>query len=378
MSNYTIILRTTNHCNLNCTYCYDKENHNNRNVNFNFKENINNLYKYISEIYRNCSGKAEIILHGGEPMLIKPESYIKFFKKLESIKSLKFKYSIQTNGTLITKEFIKFFKDYDVNVGISLDGCNEQENQCRVFLNGKNSFNEVLKSIELLNEKNCNYGVIMTISKNHVNQEKKLYDFIAKYKLKCNIRPAFKTSESDTFVMNEEEYTEFFINLFEIWYNDNKSSVTLTQINELYIKYMEVLNEKFNSRSCSRSLNCFNKFISLDPEGNIYSCNRSYNNREFYLGNLNVNTWEEIKEIASQKNQFRYLKIMNSKCKACEIFEFCRGGCPVNAYNLTKSFYNADTQFCDANKKIYNYIYQKLEKNGDLELYRNHNEKNYR
>jgi len=40
----------------------------------------------------------------------------------EYSKGLKYFNTVQTNGTLITKDWVKFFKDNDFRVSISLDG----------------------------------------------------------------------------------------------------------------------------------------------------------------------------------------------------------------------------------------------------------------
>lgn len=189
--NPTIILRMTNSCNLNCSYCYDKSNHiNPKKENNKIINNMNNIVENIKKLLINKNCKDKIIFHGGEPLLINAETYEKLILKLIEFNP-DIKFSIQTNGTLLTKEHINIFKKYDVSIGISLDGYNEEMNKYRVYSNGKNTFNTVMKRIELLKNEKVKFGLIMSLSKEILGHEQELYDFIAQNNLKCNIRPIF-------------------------------------------------------------------------------------------------------------------------------------------------------------------------------------------
>ena len=156
MRNLVIILRMTNSCNLNCTYCYDKKNHLKiRNESHRVKENIENMKQYIKKLNPNEKERSRIIFHGGEPLLINATVYEELIKSIKEILP-NAQFSIQTNGTLITKENIEVFKRYNVSVGISIDGYNEEQNYCRIYKNGNNSFKVVMKKIKKIQESGLN------------------------------------------------------------------------------------------------------------------------------------------------------------------------------------------------------------------------------
>ena len=81
MKNPTIILRTTNNCNLACKYCYDKENsyHSEASDGI-FLKNINHIVDYIKKTRIDVNDVTKIILHGGEPLLISATTYNTFLK----------------------------------------------------------------------------------------------------------------------------------------------------------------------------------------------------------------------------------------------------------------------------------------------------------
>ena len=67
----------------------------------------------------------------------------------------------------------------------------QKMNKYRIYSDGKNSFNIVMKKIELLKDENAKFGLIMSLSKQILGHEQELYDFIAQNNLRCNIRPIF-------------------------------------------------------------------------------------------------------------------------------------------------------------------------------------------
>lgn len=366
MKNFTIIFRTTNACNLNCTYCYDKSNHNNiykENEEFNLK--IPDITRYIEKLWKNKNDNSEIIFHGGEPLIINSKNYDLLMGKIKNLYP-NVKFSIQTNATLLNNEIIQILKKYNVHIGISLDGYNNLTNSCRIYKNGKNSFNDVLSNINLLKEQNINFGIIMTLTNNILNKEKELYDFLKTNNLKCNIRPAFQCSDSNNVTfMNNENYFTFFKNMFNLWIEDtSEDRVKLTQIREIYDEFAKSLNNSYANHSCSTSGRCPMNFISLDSKGNLYSCNRTYNNSNFFYGNIENISIESLINKIKNNILIRETKIMTTKCGTCKLYNECKGGCPANAYAIHNDPNMPEDTWCIAKYKIRKYVDNYLEKNG--------------
>ena len=371
--NPTLILRMTNKCNLNCKYCYDKENHNSlEDENKEIIDNMDIIVENIVKVLSNPYTINNIIFHGGEPLIIKGEIYEKLILKILEYRP-NTKFSIQTNGTLLNEEHIKIFKKYNVHIGISLDGYNENTNENRIFKNGINSFNSIMKNIEKLRKNKMNYGIIMGISKQLLGNEEEVYKFIYNNDLKCNIRPIFLNCGDNSIVITNKEYAQFFENLFEIWIKDEK--VKLKQITEIYEEFYKCLNEEFVVKRCSCIENCFIKFICMDLNGNLYVCNRNYNIKNFYYGNIKNVT---IEEVIRQMREFMFKRkeyIYKSKCNKCELFKECYGGCPSNAYIQHGTIFSCDDYFCQAKLEIRHYIKKRLLEMGLLREYKDGLEK---
>ena len=101
-------------CNIQCQYCYQNPQRDAGNVPHDY-----DIEKMRAAVAQSDSG---FILFGGEPLLV-PE------KDLEALWSWGLqkygKNGIQTNGTLITDNHVRMFKQYKVHVGISVDGPGE-------------------------------------------------------------------------------------------------------------------------------------------------------------------------------------------------------------------------------------------------------------
>ena len=178
-----IVFETTDHCNLHCSYCslgelykIGKTNHKNINTDFAI-----NFLKYIFNI-KPSKSKLIIGFFGGEPLInidfIK--KVIEETKQLNREKGLELEFNITTNASLIHKH-IKFLIDNNFILLISLDG-NKKGHSYRSYIkNNKNSFNDVIKNIDMIQQyypkyfdKNISFNAVL----NNRNSVKGIYHFI--------------------------------------------------------------------------------------------------------------------------------------------------------------------------------------------------------
>lgn len=300
-----------------------------------FDNKINDIIDFIKKLTLN-EGKLNIILHGGEPLLVKPSSLDYFVGGIYQFNSAT-NFKIQTNGTLINKEVIDFLKGNNISVGISLDGCNEFQNSCRIFPNGESSFKTVMNKLSLLTASDIKFGLVMSISRLHIGKEREIYDFLSKHKFRCSIRPIFASYNNDNSnVMSPLEYADFFNRLYDIWFDDEMAQVKTHQINEFAKETKKVINNDYRDNLCESSLNCFENFICLDIDGNLYSCNRLYGLNDFYYGNIANISIDQLLFQAHEKLQKRR-DYLNDYYKNNDCINFDNGGCPAESFLATKN-----------------------------------------
>lgn len=172
-----IIKIVGNACNLRCDYCFYSQK-DQRKIN-RMSEEL--LESFIMQFLSCLTGKVRFVWHGGEPLL----AGLSYFKKIIAFQE-KHKEpchgvynTIQTNGTLINKEWAKFFKDHDFYVGVSLDGPKESHDVFRHDVNNNGSFDNVINGIKHLKDAGVSYGLLQTVNKKNIDNGKNNFKFYA-------------------------------------------------------------------------------------------------------------------------------------------------------------------------------------------------------
>lgn len=355
----------TNDCNLGCKYCYTGSaffNFSKRDiVNKRFVELLPVLYRLFDQLMEyNENKKTKAIFHGGEPLLITVENWRIMLDYVKS-KSYSITPTIQTNATLINDDYLKLFKEYDFEIGVSLDGTKELNDITRPLKNGKSSFPLVYKGIMQLKEHGLKFGVLVTLNKINLNEIETIYVFFKESGVPFSIRPIFQTqyNKDDNFQLTPDEYGNAFCKLFDLWFDDEKTDTSL--INEFTSLIAQFVNPIEGLVSCNFTMKCSEHFIAFDLNGEVSPCNRFYGAKEFIYGNILKQTLEELLNSSVAKPLIkRWEKLAKDECYSCEMQEYCYGGCPANSYTLKGDYYAKD-YYCGAYKMIYHHINEKIQ-----------------
>ena len=154
---YTFIVKVATRCNIDCDYCY---------VYYGPDQSWRTKPKLISEetllrtaqkidqhVRAHDLKEVAIALHGGEPLMLGPKRFRRAIQILRSEISCNIKFGIQTNGVLVSSEFAEIFSSEKVQVGVSLDGDRLHNDKHRHRHDGRSSYDQTLRGIELLKSK---------------------------------------------------------------------------------------------------------------------------------------------------------------------------------------------------------------------------------
>ena len=166
-------------CNLACDYCYYLEKSKLYQDNPKHVMSDALLEKFIRE-YIGAQTMPQVLFtwHGGET-LMRPLS---FYQKAISLQR---KYAggrtiencIQTNGTMLTDEWCRFFKENNWLVGISIDGPQEFHDEYRKNKQGRPSFVKVMHGIELLNKHGVEWNAMAVVNDFNADYPLEFYRF---------------------------------------------------------------------------------------------------------------------------------------------------------------------------------------------------------
>mgnify|MGYP000844273182 FL=1 len=328
----------TSRCNLDCEYCFTK-----------FDE------KYIQESSNYEVGKAVIdfllinstattvglSFFGGEPLLEKGlmKDVIGYAKKRGKIARKNFTFGLTTNATLLDEELVRWLKENQVNMILSLDGLPHPENK-RVFPSGEPSGPLVLEKAQLVLENGIQPIIRWTISPPIL---KYLYsDF--KQLLKMGfvifaIDPVYEVEWTpDDIALYEQE----LLKISKLYLNrlrEGKNTVVKPLDDALRIFSME---ERQSTRCGLATAG-----VGIDPRGNIYACHRFIARGGPILGNV-FTGWDDEALKKAQEWDLSKVRSENGSCHDCPVKLRCPGGgCLCANLDVCNDIYINPAIFCE-------------------------------
>ena len=177
---FNIMLKPTGSlCNLGCAYCYYLD----KSAIYGGKEPRMSpeVLEGITKAYIDANDVPEVqfVWHGGEPLL----AGLDFFRKAVEFQR---KYagdkrvfnSIQTNGTLLTPAWARFFRENNFLVGLSLDGPEDVHDRYRLSQGGAPTFRKVMEGLRILRGEGVQFNTLSTVSRAGEGRGREVYAFL--------------------------------------------------------------------------------------------------------------------------------------------------------------------------------------------------------
>ena len=169
-------------CNLRCSYCFAKAYMGSPSENRVMDPAVASAA--VEKVLKSTPAAHSIQFFGGEPLLgfttIKEavraaEEYCGVnHKQMPAL-------TITTNGTLIDRKVVEFFKSHNFSVTVSLDGPRHVNDEQRRFPSGKGTFDIVKKKIDLLRGAGVEMSIEAVFTENHRAHEETIestYEFL--------------------------------------------------------------------------------------------------------------------------------------------------------------------------------------------------------
>ena len=326
----TIFIMLGRRCNFNCRYCMQLNSSDKLDK---LPTEINeDIYDFITDIADNQNNPLYIHFYGGEPLV-----YIKKIKEIvKHLDHKNIKFSVITNGSLITSKIADYLNEHDFGVAVSWDGYKSIETRKHDVI--KENLSNLLKINKLsISAVLSHYAYPMQILED-VQELDNLYREKTGNHLGINIDEIFDCELVDRSLLDVDynrvrsEITKltkmtllYLSNKLKVKDQSDFDSKYYTKVNFIlpYInRIRSIIKNKYKLRTnicyCSNGL----QVLNLDLEGNLYSCH----NCDIKLGNIYSNYYDYLNEVISNDCTSYFYKKM---CNNCSVNLLCQGGCKL-------------------------------------------------
>jgi uncharacterized protein len=322
-------------CNLRCRYCYYLEKLSKCQGESDLVMTDEILGKYIIQHIEATEGPVVFFSwHGGEPLLAGIDFYRKAleFQRRHLPRGKSAINGIQTNATLIDRDWAWLFRMEKFIVGVSMDGPGELHNHFRRGPSGRTSFSETLRGFEMLMQEGVSPEILCVVNSFNAGYPLAVYDFFRNIGAE-NItflplvepRPDLPGGVTPASV-SADAFGSFLIAIFDEWVEKDIGRIKI-QIFE------EAARTAFNQEHtlCIFRENC-GAVPVIEANGDFYSCDH-FVNSENLVGNIRNNSVAGL--LYSDKQKAFGLAKSGSLpyyCKICDVRTMCNGECPKNRF----------------------------------------------
>lgn len=328
----------TENCNLKCKYCYFL-NKNNKNV-MSFDIAKKAIDYFLNEPNKFDEDGVIFEFMGGEPFLeieLIDEICDYIIQKLFILKHkwfYRYRFLITTNGMNYSSDKVqKFIKKHygHLSISISIDGNKSKHDLQRIQINGKGSYDQVIKSLSLWQKQFPDMSTKATFSHDDLPLLKDsiidLWNKGIKF-VSANIVYEDVWKEGDPEIFEEQlNMLADYILEHDLWINNS------VRFFEAQIGF-PLTHEELNQEFCGMG----NHMIAIDTKGNFYPCVRFFdialsNNEPIVIGNITYGLDE------NKMKPFRFLQkknFLDKECIECKVATGC-GQCGGYSYDMSKN-----------------------------------------
>lgn len=348
-------------CNMRCEYCFYADEMSHREVALYGKMSEKTLEAMVKKAFEADTAAVTFGFQGGEPLLMGLDFYEEFcaLKKFYNKKGIPVKCTVQTNGTLINKNWADFFSRENFLVGLSLDGPRSINDSCRKDAEKEGTFKQILKAADFLKESKTSFNILTVLTEKNAAEIERIYRFfISRNFMYQQYIPCLDSleneGESSIYALTGETYGQALKTLFDLWYEDTLKG------RKVYIRYFENLIGIYAGlapESCDMAGKCCPQYV-IEADGSVYPCD-FYVLDKYRIGNIAQNSLEEIDRLRKESGFIEASETLPEKCASCPWRRICRGGCRRNRV-FEENRKPIDNRLCEAYEIFLPYADERL------------------
>ncbi|MCI8992446.1 MAG: thioether cross-link-forming SCIFF peptide maturase [Eubacterium sp.] len=342
-----LCLHISHDCNLACRYCFagEGEYHGERAfMSFEVGKAALDFLIANSGNRRNL----EVDFFGGEPLMNFEvvKQLVAYGREQERLHGKRFRFTLTTNGTLITDEVMEFANREMDNVVLSIDGRKEVNDRMRPFPNGNGSYDIIVpKFIRFADSRNQEkYYVRGTFTHNNLDFAEDVLHLADLGFQQISVEPVVAAPE-DPYAIRDEDLEQIFAEY------DKLAAEMAKRINtEKAFHFFHFMIDLEGGPCVAKRLSgCGSgtEYLAVTPWGDLYPCHQFVGKEQFKMGTVFTGV-----ENTPLQSEFKTCNVYSKeKCRECFARFYCSGGCAANSYNFNKDINSVYEIGCELQKK---------------------------
>jgi uncharacterized protein len=360
-----VVLQPTSLCNLNCRYCYVPGRTNAAVM------DDRTLDVAIAKVLRSplTTPSVEFLWHAGEPLTVGVDFYRRACElvKIHNQKQLRVRQTIQTNATLIDRDWCRFLSDEKFGVGVSVDGPEFLHDKQRSNWAGRGSHTKVMRGVELLGRHGIRFGALCVVTSDTLDYPDEFYRFFSDGGFRWL---GFQVEEIDGVhgasslmsqnrtadVQTVERYSKFIERLFDLWKQDTNRFVIREFQNMLQL-FTDKMKDP-NARQQPDETKPI-KIITIRRNGEIstnspeFASSRDARFNDFKFGNINDIEIEDVLRNQYYRDLQRAIRTSVQRCaESCMYYDICGGRYLSNKHAEHGCVEATETVACKLHRQI--------------------------
>ncbi|QEY34073.1 thioether cross-link-forming SCIFF peptide maturase [Caproiciproducens galactitolivorans] len=343
----SMCLNVAHDCNLRCEYCFAAKGDFGRGrmlMPFEVGK------KAIDFLIEKSEGRhnLEVDFFGGEPLMNFEvvKQIVAYARGIEKEHNKNFRFTITTNGILLTDDKIDYINKEMSNCVLSIDGRKSVNDLLRVRADGSGSYDTIVPKFQKLvaSRGDKDYYARGTFTKHNLDFTEDVLHMAELGFEQISIEPVVSDEKLDYSIKEEDlpRVFEEYERLSKVIIERKKAGKDFH-----FFHFMIDLNQGPCAVKRLRGCSCGNEYIAVTPEGDIFPCHQFVGDDSFKMGNVLDGTFDE-----AIKHTFALANIYSKpECKNCWAKFYCSGGCNANNQQYEGDIHKAHKISCELEKK---------------------------
>lgn len=340
-------LNVAHDCNLRCEYCFAAKG------DFGCGRKLMPLEvgkKAIDFLIEHSAGRRnlEMDFFGGEPLMNWEvvKELVLYAREQEKLHDKNFRFTITTNGLLLTDDKIDFINKEMSNCVLSLDGRKEVNDRLRVRVDGTGCYDQIVPKYQKLvaQRGDKDYYARGTFTRYNLDFTKDVLHMADLGFDQVSVEPVVSDEKLD-YSIKEQDLPRVFQE-----YETLANSILQRRKEGKGFNFFHFMID-LNQGPCAikrlRGCGCGNEYVAVTPEGDIYPCHQFVGDEQWKMGSVLDGSFNlPMKERFAKANVYS-----KTDCKNCWAKFYCSGGCNANNWQYEGDILHSHGISCELEKK---------------------------